>query len=223
MKTKVFNLIIVDESGSMCSIRREAFSGMNETLQTIKTVAQQNPEMEQRVTLITFDSTHTKFHYDNAEGLAVVPLNEKDYQPNACTPLYDAIGLGIAKVNALVGENDSVLVTIITDGYENSSREYNLPMVKNLIEKLKKQRWTFTFIGTDDLDVEGMAHAIGIHNTLSFSRDPEQTRAMFEEEKACRMMYFERRNRELKMFRDMPQQPCPTNTDEEEFFSKKHV
>ena len=223
MKTKVFNLIIVDESGSMHSIRREAFSGMNETLQTIKTVAQQNPEMEQRVTLITFDSTRTKFHYDNAEGLAVVPLNENDYQPNACTPLYDAIGMGIAKVNALVGENDSVLVTIITDGYENSSHEYNLTMIKNLIEKLKKQRWTFTFIGTDDLDVEGMAHAMGIKNTLSFGRDSEQTRAMFEEEKACRMMWFQRRCKEAQMSREMSQESCPTNTDDEQFFDKKHV
>ena len=74
MKTKVFNLIIVDESGSMYTIEREAFSGMNETLQTIKAVAQENQELEQRVTLITFDSNHTRFHYDNAEGNAVVPL-----------------------------------------------------------------------------------------------------------------------------------------------------
>ena len=66
MKTKVFNLIIVDESGSMHSIRREAFSGMNETLQTIKTVAQQNPEMEQRVTLII------SFHSQRFKKLSMI-------------------------------------------------------------------------------------------------------------------------------------------------------
>ena len=224
MKTKVFNLIIVDESGSMYSIRSEAFSGMNETLQTIKTFAVEKPEIEQRVTLITFDSNHTKFHYDNAEGKVVVPLNERDYQPGGCTPLYDAIGLGIAKVNALVGENDSVLVTIITDGYENCSREYNLSMVKNLIEKLKKQRWAFTFIGTDDLDVEGMAKAMGIRNTLSFSREPAQTSAMFAEERASREKFYARRREEHKrMCNEGSCAPCQTNIDDEEFFDKKHV
>ena len=67
MKTKVFNLIIVDESGSMSIIRDQAFAGMNETLLTIKNFAQQKPEIEQRVVLLTFDSTHPRFHYDNAE------------------------------------------------------------------------------------------------------------------------------------------------------------
>ena len=224
MKTKVFNLIIVDESGSMSSIRREAFSGMNETLQTINSFAKEKPEIEQRVTLITFDSNHTKFHYDNAEGNAVVPLNERDYQPGGCTPLYDAIGLGIAKVNALVGENDSVLVTIITDGYENSSREYTLEMVKNLIEKLKKQRWTFTFIGTDDLDVEGMAQSMGIHNTLSFGRDSKQTIAMFAEERASREKFYARRREEMRCRFSMGSSaPSTKNIDDEEFFDKKHV
>ena len=208
MKKRVFNLIIVDESGSMCSIREEAFSGMNETLQAIKIVAEQKPEMEQRVTLITFDSNHTKFLYDNAEGLAVVPLNERDYQPGACTPLYDAIGAGISKVNAHTQDGDSVLVTIITDGYENASKEYNLKMVKNLINKLKGQNWTFTFIGTDDLDVEGMAATMGIRNILSFSRDKKQTKAMFEEEKRCRLCYYE---------------DVQNNSPKMHFFRKKHV
>lgn len=79
--------------------------------------------------------------------------------------------MGIAKVNALTTEDDSVLVTIITDGEENCSEEYDSKMIKNLIEKLKKQNWTFTFIGIDDLDVENIAHGMGIDNHLQFSED----------------------------------------------------
>ena len=82
-----------------------------------------------------------------------------------------------------------MLVTIITDGEENCSEEYNLKMVKNLIEKLKKQNWTFTFIGTEDLDVEGIACGMGIDNHLSFKQDVEGTRAMFLKESACRAKY----------------------------------
>ena len=191
MKKRVFNLIIVDESGSMSSIRQQAFSGMNETLQTIKICAEKNPDMEQYVTLITFDSDHTRFHYDNAKGTTVVPLKESDYRPGGCTPLYDAIGAGIAKVNAQTQEGDSVLVTIITDGYENASREYDLKMVKNLIDKLTAQNWTFAFIGTDDLDVEGMAASMGISHTLSFARNEKQAKAMFKEECESRMCYYD--------------------------------
>lgn len=50
---RVFNLIIVDESGSMYAIREQAFAGMNETLQTIRKMQEQYPDREQRVTLIT--------------------------------------------------------------------------------------------------------------------------------------------------------------------------
>ena len=164
---------------------------MNETLQTIKICAEKNPDMEQYVTLITFDSDHTRFHYDNAKGTAVVPLKESDYRPGGCTPLYDAIGAGIAKVNAQTQEGDSVLVTIITDGYENASREYDLKMVKNLIDKLTAQNWTFAFIGTDDLDVEGMAASMGISHTLSFARNEKQAKAMFKEECESRMCYYD--------------------------------
>ncbi len=91
--------------------------------------------------------------------------------------------MGIAKINALTTEDDnSVLVTIITaDGEENCSEEYDLKMIKNLIEKLKKQNWTFTFIGTDDLDVENIAHGMGIDNHLQFSEDEAGTKAMFKE------------------------------------------
>ena len=218
MKTKVFNLIIVDESGSMSIIRNQAFAGMNETLQTIKTVATQKPEIEQRVTMLTFDSSHTRFHYDNAEGTAVVPLNPRDYNPCGGTPLYDAIGLGIAKVNALAQEGDTVLVTIITDGEENCSQEYTLKMVKTLIEKLKKQEWTFTLIGTDDLDVEGMAQSMGIRHSLSFGRNVKEASAMFHEQNERRERYYDR-VRACKM-------ASPTARildDDEDFFDKKHV
>ena len=168
---RVFNLLVVDESGSMSIIERQALVGINETLTTIQKMQKTHKDMEQRVTLITFDSTHKKLFYDNVSARHVNPLKSRDYNPCGGTPLYDAIGMGIAKINALTTENDSVLVTIITDGEENCSEEYDLKMIKNLIEKLKKQNWTFTFIGTDDLDVENIAHGMGIDNHLQFSED----------------------------------------------------
>ena len=158
---RVFNLLVVDESGSMSIIERQALVDINETLTTIQKMQKTHKDMEQRVTLITFDSTHKNLFYDNVSAHRANPLKSRDYNPCGGTPLYDAIGMGIAKINALTTEDDSVLVTIITDGEENCSEEYDLKMIKNLIEKLKKQNWTFTFIGTDDLDVESIAQNMG--------------------------------------------------------------
>ena len=187
--TRVHNLIIVDESGSMECIRKQAFSGMNETLQTIRMMQKKYVAQLQYVTLITFDSDHTKLHYDNTPADKTKDIAWKAYNPCACTPLYDAIGKGISKVNVQVEEGDNVLVTIITDGYENSSEEWTLKMVRTRIEKLKKQNWTFTLIGTDNLDVAEMAQSFAIEEHLEFQQDEKGTKAMFARERRSRERY----------------------------------
>ena len=196
---RVFNLFVVDESGSMSIIKRHALVGINETLTTIQKMQETHKNLEQRVTLITFDSTHTNVFYDNVRASNANPLKAKDYNPCGATPLYDAIGMGIAKINALTTEDDNVLVTIITDGEENCSEEYSLKMIKNLIEKLKKQNWTFTFIGTDDLDVENIAMDMGIDNHLQFSEDEAGTKKMFARENRARERYNKCRAMDCKM------------------------
>ncbi len=187
--TRVFNLIIVDESGSMSVIRKQAFLGMNETLQTVRQMQKKYPDNEQYVTLVTFDSSHTKWHYDNVPAMKTKDLNWKAYNPCAATPLYDAMGNAISKVNAQVEEGDHVLVTVITDGEENSSEEWTLKMIRTMIEKLKKQGWTFTLIGTDNLDVETMARSFAIDEHLEFQQDEAGTKAMFAREHRSRERY----------------------------------
>jgi len=188
-KKRVHNLIIVDESGSMSIIRKQAFVGMNETLQTVRKMQEKFPDIEQKVTLITFDSEHTKWHYDDVAAAKTKDLSWKAYRPCAATPLYDAIGKGVSKVNAQVNDCENVLVTIITDGEENSSEEWTLKMIRKLIEKLKKQNWTFTLIGTDNLDVETMAHSFAIDEHMEFQQDEAGTRAMFARERRSRERY----------------------------------
>ena len=181
--------MVVDERGSMEIIRKPALLGINETLETTRKMQKAHSELEQRVTLITFDSTHRNMFYDNVPADNVRKLSMRDYRPCGGTPLYDAIGMGIAKINAQAAEGDNVLVTIVTDGEENCSEEYSLRMIKNLIEKLKKQGWTFTFIGTDNLDVEAIAADMGIDNHLSFKEDEEGTKKMFACENRSRARY----------------------------------
>lgn len=186
---KIFNLIIADESGSMCVIAREALAGLNETLSSCRQMQEKYPDMEQCVTLVTFDSDHYKMHYDNVPAVQTETLAASAYQPGGATPLYDAIGKGIARIMAQAETNDKVLVTIITDGEENCSKEYNLTMVKRLIEKQKEAGWTFSLIGTENLDVEGMANSMAIDNHLCFPQDEEGTKAMFIRENNARARF----------------------------------
>lgn len=186
---RIVNLIIVDESGSMSLIEHQALVGLNETLATVKRMQDHDPAVSQSVTLLTFNSEHTHHVYDNAPARLTRPVTPHEYQPCGGTPLYDAIGLGVSKVNAQTSASDAVLVTIITDGEENCSREYDLRMVKQLIEKMKKQRWTFTFIGTDNLDVARMARDMAIDNHMEFTEDAEGTQRMFEVERNARIRF----------------------------------
>ena len=55
-ETRLYNLIILDESGSMSSIREQALSGANETLQTIRMAQQENPDDHQMISFVTFDT-----------------------------------------------------------------------------------------------------------------------------------------------------------------------
>ena len=61
MGKKAFNLIIVDERGSMYAIREQAFTGMSETKQSTRNYAEQKPDLEQYVSLRTFNSDYTNF------------------------------------------------------------------------------------------------------------------------------------------------------------------
>lgn len=196
---RVINLIIVDESGSMSIIRDSTLAGLNETIITCQKMQEKFPTMEQRITLITFDCDHTKVIFDNIPALEAKPLSRKDYVPGGATPLYDAIGRAITQTYAQTEKTDNVLVTILTDGEENCSTEFDLKMVKRLINKQKEQGWTFTFIGTDDLDVEGMAHEMGIKSFLSFSQDDVSTSKMFSQDRACRARFCARVSRDERI------------------------
>lgn len=187
MAHNIYNLIILDRSGSMTSIRNEAVNGVNETLGTIRSFGRRNPLSRQFVTLLAFCSCEMQYIYNCAEASTTRNIRPDDFRPCCCTPLYDAIGLSCKEISrALKSDPDAkVSVTIITDGYENDSKEWNGPTIKKLIESLKAEGWLFAYIGADH-DVEKAAMTISIENTLTFDKTPQGTARMFEQERACR-------------------------------------
>jgi hypothetical protein len=190
LKHKVHNLIILDESGSMESIKKSIIQGFNEIVQTVKGIEKEFPEQEHFISLVTFNGLgHKTLHFaDPVSKLDMI--NDSRYQPSASTPLYDAIGFSCTKLKSVLGNSTdyNVLVTILTDGEENASMEYSGHAIKSLIEELKNNNWTFTYIGTDH-DVEKFALSISIDNTMMFSKSEVGMNNMFMKEKNARMTY----------------------------------
>lgn len=188
---RVHNLIVLDESGSMDSIYRAALSGVNETLQSIRNEKVKHPDQDHTVTLVTFDSERYNRIYDAVPAEHAKDITTKQYRPNACTPLYDAMGRSITDLKWHVNEGDIVLVTIITDGYENASRQYNRSSVQRLVEEMKTKGWVFTYIGANQ-DVESVAESLSINNHLEFEADDEGTDRMFSKLHKCRNAFMDK-------------------------------
>ena len=191
---KIHNLIILDESGSMYSIYEPALDGVNETLQTIRKAKETYPEQDHFVTLVTFNTgQYNKINNSTPIEMAS-DFKSSQYHPRGSTPLYDAIGKALNDLRLLVEDEDIVLVTIITDGYENASREFTGKAIKVLIDELKKKDWVFTYIGANQ-DVENVAISLSINNHISFDANVEGTKMMFAKERSSRSRFFDKIHR----------------------------
>lgn len=190
---RIHNLIIVDESGSMNCIYQPAITGINETLQTIREAQKEHENQEHIVWLVTFDTGHFKQIYANTPAEKAKDITSEQYRPCGGTPLYDAMGKSINQLRQMVTADDVVLVTVITDGYENASCEYNGKAIKALVEEMKGKGWVFTYIGANQ-DVEAVAASMSIDNHLGFVEDQTGATDMFARECRSRKKFFNKLN-----------------------------
>ena len=205
MKQKIYNLIILDASGSMYSIWNEAIAGVVETIQTIRTAQDENADNEQLFSLVVFNGKRIATVYDRMPITKVSDFNEQDYRPTDNTPLYDAMGNSITNLQQYIDENDNVLVTIITDGYENASVEWNHQRVFLLVEDLKKKNWLFTYIGANQ-DALAVARDMGIDHSMNFMSNVEGTKAMFMREKRSRKSFYDKLSRGMSFKKAMAEE-----------------
>ena len=161
----------------MGMIKDVAVSGLNETLQTIVSTQKEHPEQKHYVTLVTFNSVRINKVMDRLPVESVTELKWNDYTPNNCTPLFDAMGQSLTELREHVAGQDVVLVTIITDGMENSSREYNVNIIKNLIKRLQDKGWAITYIGANQ-DAKQVAHEMNVDIAMCWDSTPEGTAQM---------------------------------------------
>ncbi|MEZ4901867.1 MAG: VWA domain-containing protein [Spirosomataceae bacterium] len=192
----VFNLIILDESGSMQSIKTSIVGSFNETLQVIINADQKHEDQNHFVTFVTFDSEGIREHNYLQPASSLQKLTMETYLPGAATPLYDAIGESVLKLKHEIERQKpadyDVLVTILTDGQENASRKFTGVGIKNIIDELKQQKWVFSYIGANH-NVEATAAMMGIEHTIRFESEEESVQSIMQQDMSSRATFFEKR------------------------------
>ena len=187
----IYNVIILDESGSMSSIYKETLQSMNEVLGGIRKNQEDHSDQQHNVTIVTFEGHGiggVKTRRDRVPVEKIENFSEKDYRPGGCTPLYDAMGQTLNRLESLVTAEDKVMATIITDGYENSSEEYSGKTIKSLVARLRERGWVFAYIGANQDAVE-VAKDLNISNALNYDATPEgMVQMRFSFSKASRKM-----------------------------------
>jgi len=159
-------LVITDRSGSMASCAEEMINALN-------TYFDEQAKLDGKclVDYVQFDNTYDKVFSDTPVGEARAVLD-----PRGSTALLDAIGRAVTEFGeklAALPEDErpgTVIVPVITDGYENASQEWTAAKVKELVEKQRTEfNWTFTFLGANlDAVAVGAQYGFAAGDSLTF-------------------------------------------------------
>jgi len=167
--------IILDESGSMSSCKSDMIGGFNEFIETQKKV-----KGDINVTFVKF-SDYYKMINDATPINHVAKLTNENYTPSNSTALLDAVGKTINSIgDRLSKTNESerpekVMIVIMTDGEENSSKEFTSKMITDMVtHQREKYKWEFIFIGAD---IAAWGQEIGVTSNVSISKH-DMTRSM---------------------------------------------
>lgn len=160
-------LIILDRSGSMSSIREDMIGGLEQLI-----AAQAAEPGMLTVDIVTFDDQIERTHSFAQPGDVKVEL-----VPRGGTALYDAVGWGLNGFGQSLAElpeharPGTVLVTIVTDGEENSSTEYTPETIAKMITQQRDQYdWDISFLGANqDAVLEARKMGIDADDALTYA------------------------------------------------------
>lgn len=153
-------VFLLDQTGSMESCKKDTIGGFNTFIKE-----QKAKKGRLKFTMTLFNSLKVEKRYTSTEIKDVIRLSEKSYVPAGLTPLWDAIGNTIQEFS----KDKNVFFIILTDGFENYSKEFKPDVVKRLIqEKQDKSKWTFLYLGAD---ITNFDDAMNVGINLNFTVD----------------------------------------------------
>jgi len=159
-------IVIVDESGSMASVKSDTIGGINNFIET-----HQKLPGKANLTLVKFN-TKSSILYNDIDIQDVKFLNESSYSPSGGTALLDAVGktidLVLKKINNSKEDAPKTILCILTDGEENSSIEYTKEQIKSIIENVRiNNDWNCIFIGANQ-DAWDAGSSLGSNQNVNF-------------------------------------------------------
>ncbi len=163
MKENLTELVfILDRSGSMSGLETDTIGGFNSMLEK-----QKKESGEAFVTTVLFDDKYELLH-DRKDIKGINAITDEEYYVRGSTALLDAMGITINNIGKALSDTNEeekpakVLFVIITDGMENSSREFSYEKIKEMVEHQKsKYAWDFIFLGAN-IDAIMTAGSFGI-------------------------------------------------------------
>jgi hypothetical protein len=160
-KDKFLVCVVLDETGSMYSIKDDTIGGYNEYIDSLR------DQKNTKVLLVRFNSNEIKVGEITSIKDAT-ELTDKNYTPQAATPLYDAIAKAVYEVEN-VERNRHIIFAILTDGLENASREYNKKLIFEIIKDKTGEGWKFVYLGANqDAFAVGAGLGIAKGNVLNY-------------------------------------------------------
>lgn len=169
---------LLDETGSMHSIKDDTICGFNTYLDSLKDPSKGAVEF----TLLKFDSNAITKVYVGAPISDVQPLTPETYRPGASTPLIDAAYKIIKATEEVISKRQDtplVLVVIQTDGQENASTEHTSDELNQLVKEKTAAGWGFVFLGAG-IDAFTQARAWGLNAASTMSYGRGDTRPTFD-------------------------------------------
>ena len=171
-KQRVLVNVILDKSGSMSAKVQDVIGGFNLYLDELA----KEPAVDYGFSLTLFD-TVVEMKYTAVPLAKVAKLDDKTYRPSGNTALYDAVGNTVQTVGT--DGFDKIITVIMTDGEENSSREWTLVAVRELIRsKESAGNWTFVFLGAN-LDAFAQGASLGVSMANAVRYDPANYRGVY--------------------------------------------
>lgn len=185
---KTLMVCILDRSGSMNMVIDDAIGGFNEFLKKQKKL-----EDDATMSVVLFDDRYEPVHTDKEGNLKFVNLQKVNkmtrdvWTPRGLTRLYDAIGKTINDVDDKIKSlkksqrPDKIIVAIVTDGWENDSKEFTQDDIQKLIKQKKKQDWQFVYLAADqDAFAAGTSVGISGGNTFTYTNTSTGNAVMFD-------------------------------------------
>ena len=165
---------VLDRSGSMWETLNDTIGGFNTFVESQK----QDVNGECTMSLHQFDHEYETI-YTNKPITEVDLLNTKTFVPRGQTALVDAIGRTISNASSST-DDVKIIVVILTDGEENSSKEFRYDTISKMIQGKEKDGWEFVFLGANQ-DAIKTAAGLGIkqNSAMTYNQTPQNVRACF--------------------------------------------